>query len=64
MDWADVLRKGCFGWEYKGRDKNLDVLERLCLAQSGTRSGGALRFFGSCVFCIFRPTSIRVRRLG
>ncbi|WP_174300472.1 class I SAM-dependent DNA methyltransferase [Caulobacter sp. S45] len=21
--WADVWRKGCFGWEYKGRHKNL-----------------------------------------
>ena len=22
--WADVWRKGCFGWEYKGKHKNLD----------------------------------------
>ncbi len=22
--WADVWRKGCFGWEYKGRHANLD----------------------------------------
>ena len=22
--WADVWRKGCFAWEYKGRKKNLD----------------------------------------
>jgi hypothetical protein len=23
--WADVWRKGCFAWEYKGRRKNLDA---------------------------------------
>jgi type II restriction/modification system DNA methylase subunit YeeA len=23
--WADVWRKDCFGWEYKGRHKNLDA---------------------------------------
>jgi type II restriction/modification system DNA methylase subunit YeeA len=22
--WADVWKKGCFGWEYKGKKKNLD----------------------------------------
>ncbi len=26
--WADVWRKGCFGWEYKGRHKNLDAAFR------------------------------------
>ena len=26
--WADVWRKGCFGWEYKGRHKNLDAALR------------------------------------
>lgn len=23
--WADVWKRGCFGWEYKGRRKNLDA---------------------------------------
>ena len=23
--WADVWRRGCFGWEYKGKRKNLDA---------------------------------------
>lgn len=23
--WADVWKKGCFGWEYKGRHKDLDA---------------------------------------
>lgn len=23
--WADVWKKGCFGWEYKGKHKDLDV---------------------------------------
>jgi hypothetical protein len=23
--WADVWRKGCFGWEYKGKHKDLDA---------------------------------------
>src|SRR5713101_8977106 len=22
--WADVWKKGCFGWEYKGKHKDLD----------------------------------------
>jgi len=26
--WADVWRKGCFGWEYKGKHKNLDAALR------------------------------------
>ncbi len=26
--WADVWRRGCFGWEYKGRHKNLDAALR------------------------------------
>ena len=26
--WADVWRKGCFGWEYKGKDKDLDAALR------------------------------------
>jgi type II restriction/modification system DNA methylase subunit YeeA len=26
--WADVWRKNCFGWEYKGRHKNLDAALR------------------------------------
>jgi hypothetical protein len=34
--WADVWRKGCFAWEYKGRHANLDkalsqLLESACL---------------------------------
>jgi type II restriction/modification system DNA methylase subunit YeeA len=34
--WADVWKRGCFGWEYKGRgaslDKALDQLKRYALA--------------------------------
>jgi type II restriction/modification system DNA methylase subunit YeeA len=26
--WADVWRRGCFGWEYKGRHKDLDAANR------------------------------------
>ena len=26
--WADVWRRGCFGWEYKGKHKNLDAALR------------------------------------
>ncbi|MFO1141858.1 MAG: type IIL restriction-modification enzyme MmeI [Amaricoccus sp.] len=26
--WADVWRKGCFGWEYKGRHKDLEAANR------------------------------------
>jgi len=26
--WADVWRKGCFGWEYKGKHKDLDAAFR------------------------------------
>ena len=26
--WADVWRKGCFGWEYKGKDKDLNAALR------------------------------------
>lgn len=26
--WADVWRRGCFGWEYKGRHKNLNAALR------------------------------------
>lgn len=26
--WADVWRKGCFGWEYKGQHKDLDEAHR------------------------------------
>ncbi len=29
--WADVWRKGCFGWEYKGRHKDLDAANRQLL---------------------------------
>jgi hypothetical protein len=23
--WADVWKRGCFGWEYKGRERDLDA---------------------------------------
>jgi len=23
--WADIWRRGCFGWEYKGKQKDLDA---------------------------------------
>ena len=26
--WADVWRKGCFAWEYKGKHKNLEAAQR------------------------------------
>jgi type II restriction/modification system DNA methylase subunit YeeA len=29
--WADVWRKGCFGWEYKGKKKDLDEANRQLL---------------------------------
>lgn len=29
--WADVFRKGCFGWEYKGKHKDLDAAYRQLL---------------------------------
>lgn len=29
--WADVWRKGCFGWEYKGRHKDLEAAYRQLL---------------------------------
>jgi hypothetical protein len=29
--WADVWRKGCFGWEYKGRHKDLEAANRQLL---------------------------------
>jgi hypothetical protein len=35
--WADVWRKGCFGWEYKGRHKNLDPHMRGARALDATR---------------------------
>ncbi|MDP2260768.1 MAG: class I SAM-dependent DNA methyltransferase [Caulobacter sp.] len=32
--WADVWRKGCFGWEYKGKHKDLGAAERQLLTYS------------------------------
>src|SRR5215471_2367421 len=32
--WADVWKRGCFGWEYKGKHKDLDAaLKQLKLYQ-------------------------------
>jgi hypothetical protein len=33
--WADVWRKGCFGWEYKSRGRDLDGAYRQLLTYSG-----------------------------
>ncbi len=32
--WADVWRKGCFGWEYKGKHADLDAANRQLLTYS------------------------------
>jgi len=39
--WADVWKRGCFGWEYKGKHKDLDAAYRQLLLyreDSTTRS--------------------------
>jgi len=33
--WADVWRRGCFGWEYKGKHKDLDAAHRQLLQYAG-----------------------------
>ncbi len=33
--WADVWRKGCFAWEYKGKHKDLDAAHRQLLQYAG-----------------------------
>jgi hypothetical protein len=33
--WADVWRKGCFAWEYKGRHANLDKANAQLLQYGG-----------------------------
>ncbi len=34
--WADVWRKGCFAWEYKGKHKDLDAAHRQLLQYAGS----------------------------
>jgi hypothetical protein len=33
--WADVWRKSCFGWEYKGKHKDLETAHRQLLLYAG-----------------------------
>ena len=33
--WADVWRRGCFAWEYKGKHKDLDAAHRQLLQYAG-----------------------------
>src|SRR5450759_4634305 len=33
--WADVWRRGCFGWEYKSRDGDLDAAHVQLLRYAG-----------------------------
>jgi len=33
--WADVWRRGCFAWEYKGKHKDLDAAQRQLLQYAG-----------------------------
>ena len=33
--WADVWRRGCFGWEYKGKHKDLEAAHRQLLLYAG-----------------------------
>ena len=33
--WADVWRRGCFAWEYKGKHKNLEAAHRQLLQYAG-----------------------------
>lgn len=33
--WADVWRRGCFGWEYKGKHRDLDAAHRQLLLYAG-----------------------------
>jgi type II restriction/modification system DNA methylase subunit YeeA len=33
--WADVWRRGCFAWEYKGKHKDLDAARRQLLQYTG-----------------------------
>lgn len=46
--WADVWRHGCFAWEYKGKNKNLDGVHRQQSRLSGThrqqRRSGSITF--------------------
>ncbi|MDQ3815967.1 MAG: class I SAM-dependent DNA methyltransferase, partial [Armatimonadota bacterium] len=34
--WADVWKRGCFGWEYKGKHKDLDAAYQQLLRYSGS----------------------------
>jgi len=35
--WADVWRRGCFAWEYKGKHKDLNGTHRQLLQCAGLR---------------------------
>ena len=54
--WADVWMRGHFGWEYKGKHKNLDAL-RL------SRSGRSQIFTTSGLHGSTWPTKARCRRV-
>ncbi len=40
--WADVWRRGCFAWEYKGKHKNLEAAHRQLLQYAGALEGPPL----------------------
>ena len=50
--WADVWRRGCFGWEYKSRGKDLDAAHAQLLRYSGALENPPLLI--TCDFARFR----------
>ena len=36
--WADVWKRACFGWEYKGKHKDLEAAHRQLLLYAGSLS--------------------------
>jgi hypothetical protein len=45
--WADVWRRSCFAWEYKGKHKDLDTAHKQLLLYAGVR-GAATDPAGLC----------------
>lgn len=52
--WADVWRRGCFGWEYKSRGRNLEEAHKQLLTYSGALENPPL-----LIVCDFARYSIR-----